>query len=377
MNAKYLVYVCYDVGSVFESQVLSLLKGINEANIFDKVYLILGINDVGQKKVLNKKICPTIETLYIRSFPNYPVFNYRNQNGLKTALRKLNMNMNKILFHTRGELTAMHLSRVLGKKYFKRILVDVRGTSVEEITEFADTNLISKALKISNYKKALKNLTNFSYISVVSDSLKEYLNFSYKIDNKKIWVTPGLAGKHFGFNENERSKLRSKLDLNNDDKVIVFSSGGTANWQNNDAILKLAEKGLKVLNLSKKEISHKNVINKFVSYDEMPLLLNAADVAIIWREKSLVNKVASPVKFSEYVCAGLPVIANSSVNMIADYINKHHCGILVDDLSSVDMKIANELSSKSRNNISKEGINNFGIEKIVEKYLEIYSSMDN
>ena len=62
----------------------------------------------------------------------------------------------------------------------------------------------------------------------------------------------------------------------------------------------------------------------------MPKYLNAADAAIIWRDKSIVNKVASPVKFSEYVCCGLPVIANKTVDMINNYILKNDCGLLTD-----------------------------------------------
>jgi len=54
----------------------------------------------------------------------------------------------------------------------------------------------------------------------------------------------------------------------------------------------LAEKGFKVLNLSKKEILHNNIINRFIGYSEMPEYLNAADCAIIWRDKSVVKKVA-------------------------------------------------------------------------------------
>ena len=109
---------------------------------------------------------------------------------------------------------------------------------------------------------------------------------------------------------------------------MYFPAGALANWQNTDVLNKLAEKGFKVLNLSKKNISHKNVINRFNSYNEMPYYLNAADVAIIWRDESVVNKVASPVKFSEFVCCGLPVISNRSVDMISEYITRNESGLL-------------------------------------------------
>jgi len=48
-----------------------------------------------------------------------------------------------------------------------------------------------------------------------------------------------------------------------------------------------------------------------VPYEEVTKYLNAVDFAVVWRDNNIVNKVASPVKFSEYVCTGLPVIANN------------------------------------------------------------------
>ncbi|HMN26229.1 MAG TPA: glycosyltransferase [Ignavibacteriaceae bacterium] len=132
-----------------------------------------------------------------------------------------------------------------------------------------------------------------------------------------------------------------------------------------------------MLNLSKKEINHKNIINRFVSYSEIPAYLNAADAAIIWRDKSIVNKVASPVKFSEYVCCGLPVIANNTVDMISEYLTEFDCGIIIDSLDSIAPVTLKNLSKKNRKMISGTGIVNFGIETVVESYFKIYSSIIN
>ncbi len=131
-----------------------------------------------------------------------------------------------------------------------------------------------------------------------------------------------------------------------------------------------------MLNLSKKKIEHKNIINKFVSYSEMPFYLNAADVAIIWREKSIVNKVASPVKFGEYVCCGLPVIANESVDMIKEYIKKNSCGLLINSLDDIDINSLNRLKQINRQAIAETGLSNFGIDKIIDQYSQIYSAIN-
>ena len=49
MEINYLFYFCDGIGSVFDSQVLALLKDINERSIFKKIYLHLGIRYEKQK----------------------------------------------------------------------------------------------------------------------------------------------------------------------------------------------------------------------------------------------------------------------------------------------------------------------------------------
>ena len=132
-----------------------------------------------------------------------------------------------------------------------------------------------------------------------------------------------------------------------------------------------------MLNLSKKKITFKNIINKFVSYSEVPFYLNAADVAIIWRDKSIVNKVASPVKFSEYVCCGLPVIANESVDMIKEYIVKNSSGLVLDNLNDIKIDAMIQLKQKDRKAIAEAGLSSFGIDKIIKKYTQIYSAINS
>ncbi|MDP2366499.1 MAG: glycosyltransferase, partial [Ignavibacteria bacterium] len=272
---------------------------------------------------------------------------------------------------------AWHLNQVLGNQFDKNILPDVRGANIEEIEEFSGLNKISRSLKINNNKRAVSNLKRFKKISVVSDSLKNYLVNNYGIDTSSIFITPCLAGNLFRFDQSDRESIRKDLNLSSNDLMIVFSSGGTAKWQNNDVLTLLADKGLKVLNLSKVKIEHKNIINKFVSYQDMPAYLSASDVAIIWRDKSIVNKVASPVKFSEYVCCGLPVIANKSVEMISDYLSRYDCGLLIDSLEDIDSRTIGSLVQQNRNKISEEGIQNFGINTIVNNYMRTYLLVSN
>lgn len=374
MKNKYLFYFCDGIGSVFDSQVLGLLKAINEENLFNKVYLFLGIRNENQKVQAIEKIGSSgIELIFFITYPNYTFFNSLIRKSIRSAIKNSGIDLHKVIFHTRGELTAWHLSQIIGKEYNKYIIPDIRGTSIEEIREFYNLNKLQKFLKVYNNKLALQSLNKFTKISVVSGFLKEYLVNNYNVNPEKIFITPSLAGKEFTYNEQLRKKVRMELNLNETDTLIVFSSGGTAGWQNNDILLRLADNGVKVLNLSKKEIAHSNIMNRFVGYDKMPSYLNAADAAIIWREESIVNKVASPVKFSEYICCGLPVISNPVVDMIKDHIVNEGCGMIINSLDELDMSKLNKLKAKNRKSISENAVQKFGVETITNTYLKTYS----
>ncbi len=374
MKFSYLFYFCDSVGSVFDSQVLALLESISKTGQFKSIYLFLGIkNEIQKNDFLRRKSFHGINVVFFKSYPNYPFFNIMNRRSIRKALNNLNINLEEVIFHTRGELIAHHLFKIAGSNYYLNVIPDVRGASIEEIEEFSGFNKISKLLKIYNYKIALKNLKKSGRISVVSESLKNYLDTKIHIDPAKVVVTPCLAGSDFRYNEDQRDRIRIEFNLLSDDTLIVFSSGGTASWQNNDAVIAFAEKGLKVLNLSKKKIDHHNVFNKFVDYSDMPAYLNAADIAIIWRDQSMVNKVASPVKFSEYICCGLPVIANNAVDMITEFVAKYNCGVIIRSFDDLNMNMLHNLKQEDRKIISEPGILTFGINAIVNKYLQVYN----
>jgi hypothetical protein len=376
MTAKYLLYFCISIDSVFDSQVLELILNLSKKKIFKKVYLFAGVkNDEQRHEFREKKFPRDIEAICYRSYPNYPFFNRLLRKQISKALKRNDLVFEESIFHIRNELLCWHLSKILGEKYFRNFLPDIRGVSLEQTTEFEDLNRLLKYLKIWNKKRAIKVLKVINKISVVSESLGKYLTDGYKINSNNLVITPCLAGKNFKLDSTQRILIRRELNIGEDVNLIVFSSGGTANWQNNDILKILAHKEMKILNLSKKEIQHRNVINKFINYSQMPLYLNAADIAIIWREKSVVNAVASPVKFSEYICCGLPIITNDSVDFITNYIKTSSYGVILKKLDEVNEDKINRLISMNRQKIADMGNKLLGIDSISEKYVKIYSSL--
>ena len=374
MSEKQLIYFCTGIGSVFDSQVVELLNGICERKIFQKIYLVIGIKGKYERlKIKKEKIHPDLNIILYRVFPNYIPYNFLNRFVLKNAIRSIDISNENTIFHTREEILAWHLLNILNESHHHKILPDVRGANMEEVKQFFGFNSIRQRFKLSNYKKAIKSLNKVKKISVVSDSLKIYLVEKFGLNPENIVINSCLAGKHFKINYEKREEVRQQLNLENDDVLLVFSSGGIAQWQDNEVLKAFIRNGIKLLNLSKREIKHDKVINKFVDYYDIPDYLNAADIAVLWRGESVVNKVASPVKISEYLCCGLPVITNDSIDLVKEVIEENDVGLILNTIDQFNEEIIARVLKINREHINQIGQRVFGFETILNQYESLYN----
>lgn len=370
-----LVYINNSKSSVFDSQVLALLKYYQENPFFEKVILIFGYQNQQEIEWLRKKDTTGIIIYFYRSYPNYPFLNYLIQRNLFRILRTVSTNFSDYFFHIRGEMTSFHFKKIIAKLDIdpKQLLTDVRGVSIEELKEYSTANSIIKWFKLYNYERAFKSLKNEINISVVSNYFRSYLISALKVPSESIFVNSCLVDGNFVYNLSARKIIRNELKLEDSEILMIFASGGTAAWQNNDIIIKLANAGIKVLNLSRLEIKNKNVITRFVPYSEVPKYLSAADISFIWRDKSLVNKVASPVKISEYMACGLPIVHNGTVDLINTVTTDGKDALLINDINDLDItKVRDIILNIDRVKLSKKGQSLFGISSIAESYKKIY-----
>jgi hypothetical protein len=371
-----LIYLNAGLGSVFEGQVLMLLHEMQRHPEIDGIILLCGYGNKDEKSKIRQLVeVYKIETKLFKIYPNYPIFNWLYRRSIKRVFKNLLFNTNSII-HIRGEILAMLCVPQLTKKGIRNsnILVDIRGASFEETLEYSNLNSLLKKYKSNNSLIALKGLDQESYINVISGSLKTYIkNSGLKFNN--LFIIPCLSGEAFIYNSNLRREIRSNLNLKDEECLFVFSSGGTALWQDNYSINSIADKGYKVLNLSPTKIIHPNIINLFVRYNEMPGYLSAADIALLVRDRSIVNQVASPVKFGEFVCSGLPVVANGTVEMITEYIKSSGHGLNVKNLEELSYEKILYLRSLSRESISNLGCSIFSVNKISKSYLSVYKKM--
>ena len=78
-------------------------------------------------------------------------------------------------------------------KNLEKLLIDIRGVSIEEVKFYHDINFMLKKAKIMIKGEALKLLKNASRVSTVSPLLKSYLEAH--LIKRHVTVIPSLADK--------------------------------------------------------------------------------------------------------------------------------------------------------------------------------------
>ena len=372
-----LIYINLEDSSVMEGQVISLLKYYSKIGKFEETTLLQGFRNAREKSALKKKLhnC-NFQVRWFRAWYKYTFFNCLEYFSLAKVLNQLSLDGETII-HVRGEhYSAITQNYLRKKKFDAKLLADLRGVVIEEIKQYYNLNSFSKKNKVLLIKRNYKVLRENTKITVVSEAFKEYLINQFDFKKENICVHPNIAGQQFTFNFNERNKIREKLGFSESSLVAICSSGGGSAWQKDrEVISTLVKSKVHVINLSKHKVELPGVINKIVRFELVPGYLAAADIAVLWRDKSIVNQVASPSKFSEFACMGLMVLHNGTVEIASEYIRSNNAGFIVESLAQIAQLNFSSVSINNRRKLSLLGRISFGIEQIGKSYISKYEEI--
>ena len=222
-------------------------------------------------------------------------------------------------------------------KYF----YDMHGCT-EEFEEYLIKNKYLGRYVNKFYSKIeKKSLELCDSIFIVSNSMKEYIEKKYLIFNKEYYFIRCGIDENFIDREYLRKKWRKTFKILDNEKVFLYS-GCTSKWQQIDESIKLYENEFKKLNykmvifsknieeinsiLKKLNLNKENYIIRSLKLDELIDALTIGDIGVILRKKSITNLVAFPNKFSEYIKAGLLVLASENVEEQRKIIKEYRIG---------------------------------------------------
>ncbi len=245
----------------------------------------------------------------------------------------------KVLIHCRTEIGSYILLNVK-KIFYKNIKVicDCRGIGSKEIlykNGIKNKNALSKEInRIERFARL-----NSDFIFCVSQTFKEYILQESNYNIKRIMVVPCCVDVNkFKYDSKLKREIRKEMGIKEDNFVILYS-GSLNEWQlprRMIEIFKIFRRVIKnsifvILTKDMEEayrlfndsgLEKKSFIISFKPYHLINKYLLIGDIGLLIREDNDVNRVAFPVKFSEYLRCGVPVISSISsdvINLIRDY----------------------------------------------------------
>lgn len=245
---------------------------------------------------------------------------------------------------------------------------------------------------------ALKGrLHKSDHVIVLSPHFKQLLINRYPelpLDSKISVLSTGVDCNQRFFSRTLRREARAQLGLEGR-FVMIFIGNAFYSWQNvfrTIEIFKLVKERLAphaFLILLIREQDH-NIVREFIgelsipsdSYllqcvppREVTRYLNAADLGILLRHEHLMNRVASPGKFGDYVACGLPVLMTKGISHYSELIGDTGYAIILEDMDD-DEEVLRQIQSfitddeERRGEIGKWAEKNVSVEYNAEVYVE-------
>lgn len=256
----------------------------------------------------------------------------------------------RVVFHCRGERATTWAHAL--SPFFDRpgILADIRGPWPEEIL-FAggETSYVEAATDNQrDYDVAMLQLRNAlaeaHHVTTVSVGMRDWLA-TLGVGRDRITYVP-CCTKSISFDDSARDASRSRLGLS--DKLVLVYSGGVSQYQYLTegmadfvrqmmrlepsvhllAVTPDVSKMIQMLNTAGVDARRTTVL--CVSQEEVSRTIMAGDAGLIFGKRGTLKSVVQPVKFAEYLAAGLPVIVSRGSRGMDPLIETYDAGILVE-----------------------------------------------
>lgn len=403
-NTSFIYLNCkrYD-GTVFVTQIADWIKLYRENGIDFQYYHQFYGPEILHRKWCNKQlnkietVIPNIANVSF-SLPEKYFFPNINAHILNRILNKRCKDSSRVVIFSRmlyGKEMAI-LKKISNKEII--YIYDARGASMEEhkyqLTK--DRNSTKKIKSLLLHISDVEGVTvrNADLVFCVSEHLRDYLCETYGVSRDMFFIYPCLSDANkFYYDENVRETSRKNLGYKDDHHVYIYSGGlankyhlvdDTLGFLNNLASL---DPNARFLFLSKDNLEDEYVKKHYVHLlgkikimsvpnQEVYKYLNAADFGTLFRDDDIMNNVASPSKFAEYILCGLPTIISKGVGDFSDLCVKENLGILTENfkLSEHDKeKLIN--NDFNRQNIAHYGKCNLSkqsqIAKIISKFKQV------
>ncbi len=332
-----MIFLTYNdsYSGIYKSQVIDVCTFFEkELNCKTKLLALISIRNFFEQRKLIKSAYYNANVL-----PMFPKAQFWKLNTVLIFFACLFSGQKKIW--ARGPFACNMALSLKNLGLIKKVWFDARGAYQAELTEY--NVVLNNSVKNSIEKIERAALEKSDAHLTVSAKLAAWWKAHYQFISKKTTVIPCTLSESFLSQfpaEKEIKQLRTALGFTENDIVLAYS-GSSAGWQSfklvDEFLYEVFSKNenVKLVFLSN-EIPHESktfktypnrIVTRWVKPAEVKNILLAADYGLLIREKSITNKVASPVKFAEYLSCGLNIVISEEIGDFTDFVQEHRCGV--------------------------------------------------
>jgi len=258
---------------------------------------------------------------------------HRSYDGVARRLRRALLRFEPDVVHARQSRGGI----VAGRADVAPVLLDLRGIRPEEYLLSLEREPGPEELRVAARlrEEDAEARALAAAVVCVSGPFREHLG-----GGEDVFVIPNAAA---AAPRVDRRALRSELGLAEGETSFVYS-GSLAAWQcvgpaarlfggirerRPGARLALLTHDLAGGRKLAESAGVPDAIVRSLSPGETRRTLPAFDAAFLLREDSIVNRVAAPVKFAEYLSAGLPVVLTEGIGDASGLVREHGLGVVL------------------------------------------------
>ncbi len=373
-----ILYVTFNEApsGIFSSQVIDVVKFIDQH--FEKKVRLLAFISLRDYLANRRNIKRELPNAIV--LPMYPKMQNWAKNKFLMRLICFIYKPEKIIARS---VMATKLALCVKDKALK-VVYDGRGAIEAEWKEYKVVNDTFLLGAIGTYEKEAINFSDFRI--AVSNELVKFWKKKYSYANDKHVIIPCTLNSDF-----EKIKIlpatilekRKEIGLHEEDTVFVYS-GSIAGWQSFGLLFSFIEPILNKSNANKlvffsspdleidklKKLFPQQVIQKNLPANKVSQYLLVGDYGLLIRERSDTNKVASPLKYAEYLASGLKVIISDELGDYTQLSVEKNWGILYTGFNDTNIKP----DLKEKQNISEKSIRFFSKQNYKEQYSKLISS---
>lgn len=294
-------------------------------------------------------------------------------------------------------LIALRLKQRLGVK----MIFDVRGLMAEEYIDAGHWSANGPAARLTKKMEA-RALNATDGVVTLTDVLWSEMSGWPSLRSRQVaheTIPCCIDLEAFRFNEQARTARRAELGVK--DRFVLVYSGSIGGWYMTSemadffAVLKrqrpdafflwltqgeksLVDEAMKTANIDADDYAVRSVKPADVSS-----WLSASDAGIAFYRPGISRLGTSPVKVSEYLACGLPVVVNAGVGDSGEFIGREKIGALTQDFTPAEYAITastlaalTETPEAIRRRTRKAAEQFFDVRRLgVESYARLYESV--